>query len=84
MVECEFENTLRQRLNVVVLIDTWWNVNLLSRWGQTIIPQVLIDTWWNVNPIRLVTHCAAAFVLIDTWWNVNKSGKKLDYFLNMF
>ena len=34
---------------VLVLIDTWWNVNL--RVMSTFRDQslVLIDTWWNVN-----------------------------------
>ena len=36
---------------VVVLIDTWWNVNtaIVSTWTPPLL--VLIDTWWNVNQV---------------------------------
>ena len=34
-----------------VLIDTWWNVNVMSQaYSAEKIP-VLIDTWWNVNKV---------------------------------
>ena len=34
---------------VLVLIDTWWNVN--QSFGEEQLKEafVLIDTWWNVN-----------------------------------
>ena len=32
-----------------VLIDTWWNVNLLAVLVVVPVVGVLIDTWWNVN-----------------------------------
>ena len=33
----------------IVLIDTWWNVNL-RKWAKDRVENpVLIDTWWNVN-----------------------------------
>ena len=41
---------------VLVLIDTWWNVNAgvwTIGYGHT---GVLIDTWWNVN------DCACLFL----------------------
>ena len=34
---------------VLVLIDTWWNVNTREYGYLTIDYIVLIDTWWNVN-----------------------------------
>ena len=34
MVECEFDKSNRLLLNVMVLIDTWWNVNR---------PQILLN-----------------------------------------
>ena len=34
---------------VLVLIDTWWNVNHGGIAGYRSIWFVLIDTWWNVN-----------------------------------
>ena len=36
---------------LMVLIDTWWNVNFSSSVSTLIVCIVLIDTWWNVNPI---------------------------------
>ena len=32
-----------------VLIDTWWNVNIVYGSKTDIGGMVLIDTWWNVN-----------------------------------
>ena len=34
---------------VLVLIDTWWNVNVPTGDADLKRIQVLIDTWWNVN-----------------------------------
>ena len=33
----------------LVLIDTWWNVNMVLMDWQKALIEVLIDTWWNVN-----------------------------------
>ena len=33
----------------LVLIDTWWNVNVDYDGLVLRVEQVLIDTWWNVN-----------------------------------
>ena len=35
--------------NRVVLIDTWWNVNVYLYDPFLTSYTVLIDTWWNVN-----------------------------------
>ena len=62
-------------LFVLVLIDTWWNVNEWLTAYNEHSASVLIDTWWNVNinveepPEWLVA------VLIDTWWNVNEKSQ---------
>ena len=32
-----------------VLIDTWWNVNIILADSNFDALIVLIDTWWNVN-----------------------------------
>ena len=32
-----------------VLIDTWWNVNIIYILFLRTCRRVLIDTWWNVN-----------------------------------
>ena len=34
---------------MLVLIDTWWNVNECTRGLLIVRLAVLIDTWWNVN-----------------------------------
>ena len=59
-------------LRQIVLIDTWWNVNLFVLRLPAFALQVLIDTWWNVNLFVLRLPAFALQVLIDTWWNVNK------------
>ena len=35
--------------SIIVLIDTWWNVNQGTAEEQPKTGGVLIDTWWNVN-----------------------------------
>ena len=56
---------------IVVLIDTWWNVNLLNVTLTELPEWVLIDTWWNVNATGTDSNKNLSAVLIDTWWNVN-------------
>ena len=34
---------------LIVLIDTWWNVNIRAPLQFNNSRKVLIDTWWNVN-----------------------------------
>ena len=34
---------------MLVLIDTWWNVNEYAKEELRAEISVLIDTWWNVN-----------------------------------
>jgi len=57
---------------VLVLIDTWWNVNSKIKVFQAFPNVVLIDTWWNVNYFLKRYQPFPCLVLIDTWWNVNK------------
>ncbi len=56
---------------VIVLIDTWWNVNSTANCDRLFAPSVLIDTWWNVNKYDEDDNPTDEYVLIDTWWNVN-------------
>ena len=58
-------------LNELVLIDTWWNVNINFSGKMAQMSTVLIDTWWNVNKYTGKLSNGRAVVLIDTWWNVN-------------
>ena len=39
---------------VLVLIDTWWNVNSLASGSGSLTGTVLIDTWWNVNSVGYI------------------------------
>ena len=71
MVECESRSSTAILVAVIVLIDTWWNVNKLPLKILAFAGIVLIDTWWNVNLTSSVDICAIFPVLIDTWWNVN-------------
>ena len=49
MVECEYKYFLIHATAFLVLIDTWWNVNIVFIKFLECDKQVLIDTWWNVN-----------------------------------
>ena len=43
---------LEKRGENMVLIDTWWNVNISAKDVVNNAIHVLIDTWWNVNMFR--------------------------------
>ena len=60
---------------VLVLIDTWWNVNREKDIFINTGTKVLIDTWWNVNVYTRSLVLYLGLVLIDTWWNVNYYGR---------
>ena len=49
MVECEYCKLTSYWFAYIVLIDTWWNVNVASAEAGEDAALVLIDTWWNVN-----------------------------------
>ena len=51
MVECEFVQSYANLRLSLVLIDTWWNVNLDEIMLRLAHDTVLIDTWWNVNAV---------------------------------
>ena len=71
MVECECYSLPLMALTFLVLIDTWWNVNV-SAAGQA--------GEWEDSFNRYMVECEYCIldvvnsyfeVLIDTWWNVN-------------
>ena len=72
MVECEYSSAIVTLSFPLVLIDTWWNVNINFSGKMAQMTTVLIDTWWNVNVSALKKPLGNGTVLIDTWWNVNK------------
>ena len=84
MVECECIKQGFNRHTIIVLIDTWWNVNAVAKNLDFIRHFVLIDTWWNVNFILAVLNFVVPIVLIDTWWNVNVSKPARYYTFDMF
>ena len=49
MVECEYKLGAGVEEVTLVLIDTWWNVNIYNYDSNIRRTNVLIDTWWNVN-----------------------------------
>ena len=49
MVECKSEELFEVFFEDLVLIDTWWNVNVQTIERLRTKTEVLIDTWWNVN-----------------------------------
>ena len=63
--------TLSRPYPLLVLIDTWWNVNFTLIRFCACSCWVLIDTWWNVNLHLILQEDCITDVLIDTWWNVN-------------
>ena len=72
MVECECTCQILIYSDMrIVLIDTWWNVNLRRKSKCPELVCVLIDTWWNVNVLPNFSYANHGKVLIDTWWNVN-------------
>ena len=79
MVECEYFAKAIRKYQKEVLIDTWWNVNVVAEPKTESEPTVLIDTWWNVNILDLLNPIINLIVLIDTWWNVNAQQKSLSF-----
>ena len=50
-MECKYEQALDMWYRLVELIDTLWNVNMLSLVLPNLLANELIDTLWNVNKI---------------------------------
>ena len=57
----------------LVLIETYWNVNLSSARDSVVPLSVLIETYWNVNQDFFDKLNEEFNVLIETYWNVNLS-----------
>ena len=57
---------------LVVLIETYWNVNDFPPLALAYGKVVLIETYWNVNQVLLHRRQKdPEGVLIETYWNVN-------------
>ena len=55
---------------VLVLIETYWNVNMGKHYGYGLSQWVLIETYWNVKLKKDKLLCVRKAVLIETYWNV--------------
>ena len=53
-----------------VLIETYWNVKVISRWLSRFCACVLIETYWNVKNVFAAASTWVLAVLIETYWNV--------------
>ena len=75
ILECKLASADWKVLDVPVLIDPYWNVNLDidEKTGGT--KNVLIDPYWNVNPSISSKLIFGSAVLIDPYWNVNPVGQ---------
>ena len=64
----------------MVLIETYWNVKVISQKPFMLICCVLIETYWNVKYSVCGWKNIPSVVLIETYWNVKKpdSEPKLD------
>ena len=57
MVECKYVLQAIFDTGGSVLIDTWWNVNIIPQPHFAFWNEVLIDTWWNVNCLTPPSFC---------------------------
>ena len=60
-------------LSLIVLIETYWNVNEYKIPEDAADNSVLIETYWNVNNCGATSKKNSMQVLIETYWNVNTS-----------
>ena len=49
ILECKEKLSLNCRVFCIVLIETYWNVKVLSAGGSGAQTGVLIETYWNVK-----------------------------------
>ena len=55
----------------LVLIEPYWNVNLVALLILDSQIMVLIEPYWNVNHFHPCTCLSIITVLIEPYWNVN-------------
>ena len=72
MVECEFVSDKKGLQVTIVLIDTWWNVNLFTVF--VVSPSPGFNRYMVECEFQYISYfIKTIIVLIDTWWNVNYS-----------
>ena len=57
---------------LLILIETYWNVNQYPASPQLLQCIILIETYWNVNTNRIMVQVDVERILIETYWNVNR------------
>ena len=70
ILECKEEWTDRNILTFLVLIETYWNVKLIS---TQVFPMILNGINRNILECKVIRICDAFWqdiVLIETYWNV--------------
>ena len=71
ILECKFVQQSNRLLRLCVLIETYWNVNIVIMRKNNCEKLVLIETYWNVNDYNPQQVAKELGVLIETYWNVN-------------
>ena len=77
IVECKEEEAELRISEVVVLIETLWNVKTQNKAIPRKAGMVLIETLWNVKYVYCPAMRDYFTVLIETLWNV-KSGMSIN------
>ena len=49
ILECKFASLRPAPIPLVILIETYWNVNITDEIREEIESSILIETYWNVN-----------------------------------
>ena len=57
---------------VIILIETYWNVNSSSQNTNDRLRHILIETYWNLNKSIDQLKGYGLRILIETYWNVNQ------------
>ena len=84
-MECKFAcNLFSGDTSSPILIETYWNVNVVLKASAFDAHAILIETYWNVNDKNVASGDFFSDILIETYWNVNyfemiKEGIKTAY-----
>ena len=83
IVECKVRNMLCTGTQDLVLIETLWNVKIVSLTMSLVLPFVLIETLWNIKQQNNNGILWVSGVLIETLWNVKKVETAKTYFVEL-
>ncbi len=77
LLECKCVFDVTNNAFSIVLISTYWNVNVVNAQSVIAPPPVLISTYWNVNALP------AAIVLYPSGFNLNLLECKLGQYTGL-